>query len=210
MTQAHEKQDLPQREVKRDAILTAAVEVFLSVGFGATSMDSITQKAGVSKATVYSHFGNKQKLFGAIIKARCHDLLIPLQTSEIQSSDLELTLRRVADHFMDMVINESILALYRVVIAEASRFPELARVFYENGPGQTTENFAHYLSEQTERGQLEIPDPTRAAEQFFGLLIGYVHVRALLGILSHRDASDMENHITSAIETFLRAYRPRS
>ncbi len=203
-----EKQQLPQREMKRNAILTAAIEVFLSVGFSAASMDTIAQRAGVSKPTVYSHFGNKQKLFGAIIETQCHDLLIPLQASKIGANDLELTLHRIADHFMGLIMNESILALYRVVIAEAFHFPELAHVFYENGPGQTTQNFAHYLSEQTECGQLDIPDPTSAAEQFFSLLSGHVHIRALLGVESQSKALDMASHITNAIETFLRAYRP--
>ncbi|MDO9461574.1 MAG: TetR/AcrR family transcriptional regulator [Alphaproteobacteria bacterium] len=210
MAQTHEKQELPQRELKRKAILEAAVEVFLGAGFGLASMDTIAQRAGVSKATVYSHFGNKQKLFGAIIKAQCHDLFTPLQTSEIGGNNLELTLRRIADHFIRLIMNEQILALYRVVIAESSRFPEFAHIFYENGPGQTADNFAPYLSEQTERGLLDIADPRRAAEQFFSLLSGHVHIRALLGVESQFGAVDMDKHITSAIATFLRAYRPRS
>ena len=208
MTQTHKKLKLPQSELKRDAILTAAVDVFLGCGFGAASMDSIAQRAGVSKATVYSHFGNKEKLFGAIIKAQCHELLIPLQTADIASTDLELTLRKIADHFMSLVINKAILALYRVVISEASRFPELARAFYKNGPEQTTRNFAHYLAEQAAHGDLEISDPMRAAEQFFSLLSGHVHIRALLGVESGNEVEEMSNHITAAIETFLHTYRP--
>ena len=210
MTHDHDKQKLPQREVKRKAILSAAKELFLDVGFGAASMDAITQKAGVSKPTVYNHFGNKENLFGAIIKDRCHNLLSSLEESEVPSNDLELTLRKTAEHFLGLIMSEPVLALYRVVIAEASRFPELALVFYENGPGQTTENFARYLSEQSEQGKLDISNPTKAAEQFFSLLSGHVHMRALLGIASHGDAPDIENHITMAIETFLRANRPRS
>ncbi len=209
MMKAQKKQKLPQREVKRKAILTAAKELFLHDGFGAASMDAITQKAGVSKPTVYNHFGNKESLFGAIIKDQCHDLLASLKESEAPSNDLELTLRKTAEHFQGLIMSEPILALYRVVMAEAPRFPELAHVFYENGPGQTTENFANYLSEQSKHGKLDIPDPTRAAEQFFSLLSGHVHMRALLGIKSPGDSSKLEDHIANTIETFLRAYRPR-
>lgn len=210
MAQTQEKPDLPQREVKRKAILTAAVEVFLGAGFGLASMDAIAQRAGVSKATVYSHFGNKQKLFGAIIKALCHDLFTPLQTSETGANNLELTLRRIAEHFLCLIMDAQILALYRVVIAESCRFPEFAHIFYENGPGQTAENFAPYLCKQTELGHLDIADPRRAAEQFFSLLSGHVHTRALLGVESHIEAEEMDKHITSAVATFLRAYRPHS
>ena len=194
--------------MKRSVILKAATEVFLDVGFGAASMDVITKKAGVSKPTVYNHFGNKEKLFGAIIREQCHDLLFSLEDSEVPSNELELTLRKTAEHFLGLVMSEPILALYRVVIAEASRFPELAHVFYENGPEQTTENFAHYLCEQSEEGKLDISDYMRAAEQFFSLLSGHVHIRALLGIEPHNEA-EMENHINDTVDIFLQIYKRR-
>ena len=196
----------PRSEAKRQAILTAATEVFLDLGFGAASMDSVAQRAAVSKATVYKHFGSKEKLFGAIIESRCRALMSPLLTPEIRSNELEATLRAIADRFVDLIMDASALALYRVVIAEAPRFPELARVFYENGPEQAIGNLAGYLSEETERGHLVISDSVGAAEQFFSLLSGYVHVRALLGMGACRPTSDLTDHIAGVVRTFMRAF----
>ncbi len=205
--QQDSKKNKTQKERKQAAILTAATEVFLDVGFDAASMDVITQKAGVSKATVYSHFGNKQNLFGAIIKEQCQDLLVPLHDLEISSNDIDLTLQKIAGRFMDLSMKDSILALYRVIIAESSRFPKLARIFYENGPGQIADNLALFLTQQNENGQLDTPDSMRAAEQFFGLLMGYVHIRSLLGISSKNDKKNMDEHIASAVKTFLIAHK---
>jgi len=208
MARAESRLGRPRSAAKRRAILTAGTEIFLELGFGAASMDSVARRAAVSKATVYKHFGSKEKLFAAIIETRCRALISPLLTPEIRSNELEATLRAIADRFVELIMEESTLALYRVVIAEAPRFPELARVFYENGPERAIGSLADYLSEETARGHLEMSEATGAAEQFFSLLSGYVHVRALLGIGACRPSSDLNDHIAGVVGTFLRAFAP--
>lgn len=206
MVGTHGKPGRPRSEAKRCAILTAATEVFLELGFGAASMDSVAQRAEVSKATVYKHFGSKEMLFGALIRARCRETLSPLQIPETDANDLEATLRATARRFVGLIMDERAVSLYRVVVAEASRFPELARAFYENGPKQAIGSLADYLCEEAARGHLDIRDPTMAAEHFFSLLSGYVHVRALLGIGRCRQAADLDDHIAGAVDTFMRAF----
>ncbi len=206
--------DLPHRQRrarhKREAILEAATRVFLEAGYAGASMDAITREAGVSKATVYSHFAGKEALFGAIVEARSRDVLAPLLTTEIRSNEPAATLRAVGNRFLDLIMDGSALALHRLVIAEAVRFPELARVFYENGPERAIRSLASYLSEQAALGRLAIRDPIGAAEQFFSLLSGYVQARALLGIAPRSDGPDLKGHVSNAVETFLRAYaKPR-
>ncbi len=207
MTGKQSARGRPRSEEKRSAVLDAATEIFLERGFGAASMDAVAQRAGVSKATVYKHFGSKEQLFGAIVEARCRELLAPLVIPEIRENDPQSTLRAIAERFMDLILDDRALAFYRVVIAQSVRFPELARAFYENGPGRAIKSLADYLAEENARGRLAVSDPIRAAEQFFSLLSGYVHVRALLGMEPYRQAPDLDGHIAGAVETFLRAFK---
>jgi len=192
--------------LKRNAILDAATDIFLSTGYAAASMDAISQAAGVSKATVYNHFVGKEALFGAIIEAQCQTLLSPLMTSGIRTREPNVALRAIADRFIELVMSETALALYRVVMAEAPRFPELAHVFYDNGPAQAISGLAAYLSEQSDLGRLDISDATTAAEQFLSLLTGYPHVRTILGVTPSPRAQEISRHIASTVDVFLRAY----
>jgi hypothetical protein len=98
-------------------------------------------------------------------------------------------------------------AIYRIVVGESGRFPELGRVFYENGPRRVLERFADYLQDATERGVLNVPHPRVAAEQFFGLLHGADHLRRLLG-LDDPKAPDLDRIVDSAVDIFLKAYAP--
>ena len=194
-----------QTRLKHDAILDAATVVFLNGGYAQASMDAIALEAGVSKATVYSHFGGKEALFGAIIEAQCRELMSPLLITDLREGNPEDTLRAVADRFMELVMSETALALYRVVMAEAPRFPLLAQAFYENGPARAITSLAAYLSEQADLGRLGISDPATAAEQFFSLLTGYLHVRTVLGIAPSPGAPDLSQHIADTVDIFLRA-----
>ncbi len=210
MGRARDERRMPRSMAKRKAILAAATEMFLELGFGAASMDLIAKRAGVSKATVYKHFRGKEALFGAIIEARCRQLMAPLLTPEMRPNGLEATLLATANGFMDLLMDPAALALYRVVVAEAPRFPELARAFYENGPKRAIGSLADYLSREAAAGYFDIADPVRAAEQFFSLTSGYVHMRALLGIDVPRRGADVQEHVRRAVDTFLRAYGART
>ncbi len=194
---------------KRDEIIRAATKVFLAAGYNGASMDAITRESGVSKATIYSHFASKEALFGAIIREQCGNLMRPILQASARADTPEGTLRTISESFMTLMMSEIALALYRVAMAEAPRFPELARTFYKNGPEYAIHGLAGYLKEQAKLGRLDIPDAIVAAEQFFSLLTGYLHVRTVLGVTPSPDLPDMTEHIDCTIDTFLRAYTPR-
>jgi len=105
-----------------------------------------------------------------------------------------------------MLLAPSHLALHRTLVAEAPRFPDLAREIYLGGPAQAPGELAQYLAQATRRGALAVADPALAAEQFFGALCGHLHLRALL---SPRDApteTEIERAIDHAVRSFLRAH----
>jgi AcrR family transcriptional regulator len=193
------------RAPKHDAILDAARRVFLRAGYSA-SMDLVAAEAGVSKQTVYNHFGSKEGLLRAIVDRASRDLVEVLAERDGARADPVATLEAIARRFLDMLLAPSHVALHRMLVAEAPRFPDLAREIYLGGPAHAARELAHYLAQETRKGTLAVTDPTLAAEQFFGALCGHLHLRALL---SPRDApteAEIERAIGHAVSSFLGAH----
>ena len=157
---------------KRESILDAATRVFLDCGYGEASMDAVAREAGVAKQTIYSHFDGKDALFEAIVRDKCDRLLEPIRISEAGGSDVETALTRTARRFLEVVLAPEGMALFRALVAECGRFPNLAEAFYRSGPLLAAGNLADYLAELDRKGILAVDDPLRAARLFFALLRG--------------------------------------
>jgi AcrR family transcriptional regulator len=192
---------------KVQQIVEAARRLFMADGYGATSMDAIARAAGVSKATLYSHFTNKAELFAAIIGGECQRFAQLLWPPESETGDVRSVLLQVARAKVRFTGSAEPRALYRVVVGESGRFPELGRVFYDNGPRRVLERLAGYLRDAAARGVLAVPDPRLAAEQFFGMINGADQLRRLLAI-DDPAAPEIDAIVVSAVERFLRAYAP--
>ncbi len=199
----------PKDLEKRQAVLDAAQELFLTQGFTATSMDSIAQAAGVSKLTVYSHFGDKEGLFRAAIETHC-DANLPHVAFEFATNrDLRGQLLGIARGFRALIFGDKALALHRVLIAEAQPDSELARAFYAAGPCRTIEEFASFLRAATAAGRLQVDDATAAAGQFFAMLKGESHFCRLIGLPSSLDAGAIDGLVADVVDMFMRAYAPK-
>lgn len=194
---------------KRAAILEAAATVFLEAGVEAASMDEIARRARVSKATVYSHFDGKHALLRAIVHGRCRGLMPAMDSAEFAALAPAQALTLVGRRLLDMMFAPDAVALYRVVLVEAARAPELARAFYENGPDRVARELADYLRVQHAAGRLRAPDPRLAAEQFLGAVLCQSHLRQLLSIATPpQDAAARSAQVQAAVALFLAATRP--
>jgi TetR/AcrR family transcriptional repressor of mexJK operon len=193
---------------KHDDILRAATEAFLEAGYERASMDEIAAKAAVSKATVYSHFRNKEALFEAIIRELCQRLVTPLRLGESERADPAATLTAFARSYVEVLLDPASLALHRLLVAEATRNRDLAGMSYRVGGGQAVRGLAEYLAQETAKGSLSVKDPIVAAEQLFGMLNGHLQVRALLHVEPRPAPDTLDRFVVTAVETFLRAYRP--
>jgi len=190
-------------------VLDAAQQLFLSQGYAATSMDAIAQAAGVSKLTVYSHFGDKEGLFRAAIETHC-EATLPHVAFEYQvDRDLRLQLLAIARGFRALMFSAEALALHRVLIAEAQSDGDLARAFYAAGPCRTIEEFAGFLRGAHAAQRLDVADPHAAASQFFAMLKGESHLCRLIGLPSALDAAGIAHQIDGIVDMFLRAYSPQ-
>lgn len=195
---------------KYRAILDAARTLFLRQGYDGTSMDEVASLAAVSKQTVYKHFADKQGLFSAIItgdisatESLTHDMVAALGDSE----DLEADLRGFARRHVAEVIQPRVIQLRRTVIAEADRFPELARTWFSNGPEQAEAAFAEQFRRLTQRGLLRVDDAVLAAQHFNWLLLSIPLNKAMFhGSDTTFAATELERYADEGVRVFLAAY----
>ncbi|MBV8616502.1 MAG: TetR/AcrR family transcriptional regulator [Acetobacteraceae bacterium] len=196
---------------KRQLILDAAAILFTAHGYGAVSMDAIARSAGVSKATLYAHFGSKDQLFATIITEACHAMFDWPGAMSADGADLRTALIALGQRVLRFFLEDGTLALYRVVVAESARFPELGRAFYESGPATGRRLLGAWLAEQAGAGRLRVPDPPLAAEQFVALLRAGLYFRATLGVPPAPTQAEIDTTVAAAVDIFLAAYaHPRA
>jgi TetR/AcrR family transcriptional regulator, mexJK operon transcriptional repressor len=200
----------PRSVRKREAILDAATQVFLAEGFAGASMDAIAAAAGVSKPTVYNHFADKQQLFGQIVKDMIEGITEPFYDQLLNltdSDDLEKHLREVACRLLTAVMKPPNLQLRRLVIGEASRFPELGHAYETQGPGRAISALTIAFERLAERGALRTDDPALAAAHFNWLAVSIPLNHAMLaGDDRPSGRTTLRRYADSAVRVFLAAY----
>ena len=195
------------RITKRDLILNTARDLFLAHGFEGTSIDQIAEAAGVSRQTIYNNFDGKEALFRALAGVLADHVLEPLLSDDLEVGDVESTLTALAERALSLMVLPTTLALHRLVVTEAVKFPEVARQIYEGGAERAARALAAYLGRQAARGTLAVADAELAAEHFFGMLAGHRQYRALLGVREPGRPS-LADRTAETVRAFLRAYRP--
>ncbi len=192
---------------KRHQILTGAAIVFAADGYEGASMARIAAVAGVSKGTLYNHFDSKAALFTAYVSEKCQQTLARVFDGANHDGDPAKVLHGIGKRMVQMMLSDVGLAIYRVVIAEATKFPDLARAFFESGPARAIAFMADWLAEETSRGRLNVPDPAFAAEQFFNLCQTRLVLRRKLEMLPDPPEADIDRVVEASISMFLRSYR---
>jgi TetR/AcrR family transcriptional regulator, mexJK operon transcriptional repressor len=197
------------------AIMEAATALFLRDGYRNTSMDQVAADAAVSKQTVYKHFADKDQLFREIVlgvtsnsEAIITDLTSVLRNSEIDSvADLRTVLTDLARRYIDGVLQPNVLSLRRLIIAEAERFPDLARTYFEQAPSRGIDVIADALRTYERRGLLDLGDARLAAAQFAYLVLGIPQDRAQFCPQQRPSPAERDRLATEAVRVFLAAYQ---
>ena len=192
-------------QMRRDTILQAGVDVFLEYGYVSASVDEIVRRAGGSKRTVYKYFGNKEELFAAIIASLSSQMLSPLGAAIDSDSDFQKTLEKLGKAYLDVLLREDSLAIFRTVVSEGVRFPELAKTFFLNGPNAAVARLSGYLEQQVDNGSLKLDDTNAAARQYFGMIRSDLHMRAALG-LELPSEDEINREVNRAVAMFVREY----
>ncbi len=197
---------------KREAILTAAGDVFLRNGYMGASMDEVASLAGVSKQTVYKHFASKDRLFTALIEGsvgQIDDMMRAAVDALRETGNLDADLEALAQRFIRLTIRPDVMRLRRLVIAEADRFPEIGQTFYTQGPQRVTDSLSGCFAHLTRRGLLQVDEPGLAAYQFCWLVLSIPWNQVLFcGSGQLPTDKELQHYASAGVRTFLRAHRP--
>jgi TetR/AcrR family transcriptional regulator, mexJK operon transcriptional repressor len=191
---------------KTQQILRSACEVFLAQGYEGSSVDDIVRRAGVSKPTLYARFPEKRALFIAVVQTVCAEEASRVFELPPATCDLRAALIAVGINYLSLVLSPFAQRMYRMVISEAERIPEVGRVFYESGPLLGSQRVAALLEGAIARGELVVEDPLLAAQQFIELCRSGLLYKVYFGLQESATGQEIEKAATAAAGTFLAAY----
>ncbi|MDE4133456.1 TetR/AcrR family transcriptional regulator [Phaeobacter sp. QD34_3] len=191
---------------KFDQVLTGAREVFMADGFEGASVDDIARAAEVSKATLYSYFPDKRLLFLEVIRNECaRQADAPMDLSGACCTPRDV-LTAAGGHILSVSLSEFGRRMFRICVAEADRFPDLGRQFYESGPMVVRARLREYLRDAVGRGELQIEDFDLAADQFAELCRADLVPRLVFNIDTDFSQEERARVIAGAVEMFLARY----
>lgn len=195
---------------KRAEIVAAARKVFTTHGYLGASMDAVAAGAGASKRTVYQYFADKEELFAtAVLETvdRGYEYFRPRILALARTDDLEAALRQHARATLAGIMNPEILQMRRLVMAEADRFPDVGREYFERSWGRTVGLLAETLARLTERGLLNVDDPERAAYLFTWTVVSIPLQRtAFMGNAATYTTEELDEIADEGARVFLAAY----
>jgi TetR/AcrR family transcriptional repressor of mexJK operon len=195
------------------AIREAAAALFLERGYQGTSLDQIAAAAKVSKQTIYTHFANKEELFADLVLGnaeRVDEFVATMLRTFNAASDTESGLRELARLYIRFLVRPEVLRLRRLVIAEAGRYPALARTYYERVPQRVYSALAALFHDLSDQGRLQLEDPLVAAHHFAWLTIGsHLDHGMFFDPITTNAAADLDRSADAAVRVFLAAYAPQ-
>jgi TetR/AcrR family transcriptional regulator, mexJK operon transcriptional repressor len=197
---------------KRRAILEAATDVFLRSGYLGTNMDDIAALSEVSKQTVYKHFESKEALFVEIVSSMTTEAgdSVHTEIDMAEGADIGEYLLDYAYRQLSIVLTPRVMQLRRLVIGEVGRFPELAKVLYEQGPQRALGALEATFVRLARRGELRIEDPRLAASQFNWLIMSApLNLAMLLGDQAIPGPAELRRHAEEGVRAFLAIYGTR-
>ena len=187
-------------------ILNAAQKLFFQHGFDETSLEMIINEAGGSRRSIYNEFGNKQGLLMAVIQRQ-----VSLQAKTLTSIDRDLcpkeALNDVCFRFVKGMLSVTIRSLFRLVVQQTVKLPELGEIIYQKGPMAGVIPLADYLAYLVEQKVLLIEDCHFSAQMLLKMAEGPLDIKTLL--LPHKDVSDNEikEQVHKAVGMFLKAHQ---
>jgi TetR/AcrR family transcriptional regulator, mexJK operon transcriptional repressor len=190
-----------------DRILDVAADLFLTEGYGATSIEAVAQRARISKRTFYHRFPDKAALFDAVLRRIIQGIRPPPDTPLFEGGDIGEVLRRLARLVVRASVAPMTLALTRLMLTEAQRFPELAAIVAREGSrGDAVRQITALLERESRAGRLAIDRPEFAAEQFLALLMTVPQRRAS-GLGTPMTGAELDVWADDCVNLFLNGCR---
>ena len=197
-----------QAERLGERIVDAATYLFLSQGYGATSIEAVAQRARISKRTFYHRFDDKPALFVAVVHRIIDRLRSPADVERLVG-DVQEVLQRLARFILRAALLPEAVALNRMLVAESARFPKLAAVVTERGVTDEAIRFiAGILDREVRAGNLALDNPTLAAQQLLYMIIALPQRRAM-GFGAPMTSAELDAWAHDVVKLFLNGARGR-
>ncbi len=193
-----------------ERILDAATAMFLQHGFGGASLERIAEAAGAGKATLYSRYSGKEALFSEVVRRNCErSLRLVFETP--QSAALAQRLTLVTQTLVTRLLSDEVIALIRMVVADAPRFPTLAKLTSDAGRSRAIEAVATIIADHA--GRTFEPQARAAnkrhsrtlATQILDAIVSPMLMRALMGENLDEVRGDIRSHVKQTIALFVAA-----
>ena len=191
---------------KRRELLTTAADMFLARGYDSVTLDEIVAEVGGSKSNVYKHFKGKEGLFIAALQNLSSEISRAILASEGFSLPLHQALTMIGQAFYKSVLHPRAIALQRLAIAESNRFPQVAQMWFDQGPHIFYEAMTKFCEERQARGELRACDTREAAILFHDMMAFDLPQQLLLGIMRPPKASVVEAKVRSVVDAFLNGF----
>jgi AcrR family transcriptional regulator len=191
----------------QDRILGAAFKAFTEDGYAETSTLEIARRAKISKRDLYANFSSKHAVLIACIKSRAERMRLPpdLPTPRTRQM-LASTLTSFASNLVREVSHPSVIATFRLAIAEATRSPEIAQALDIAGRDATRSALAELLASAQSTGLIGPGEPVMMAAQYLGLLWEGLMVGLLLGVAATPTPAEAERQATKATKAFMQLH----
>lgn len=197
----------PKDAAKRKDIILAARRLFLQNGFHRTSMDALAKQACVSKATLYSHFEDKDALYRALIRDKLATYKVD-DFTDMLNWDVATDLQTIGEHMLDLIFDPEALDMLRMVIAEGRTGSGVAAMFQEVGPQRVLDQISDYLARQKARGTTYIGDVEADTKLFASLIVDHATMMfALMGVAEGLDKAGRKRHTRQAVARFIKLKR---
>ncbi|WP_039853285.1 TetR/AcrR family transcriptional regulator [Magnetospirillum fulvum] len=187
---------------RRQAMLDAARELFLEKGFECTSLSDIVERSKGSRSTLYDQFGSKDGLLRALVEDISSTVWELLGDEPGPGTFCETGLIELGGRFVRAALAPDNIAIYRILVAEGHRVPEIAELFFDTGP-RTLE---HRLAERFRAAlpaHVEVGSAEAIAQIYLGAMLGDLHVRQVLGLVPHWSDEQIDSHVRTAVKIFL-------
>jgi len=190
-----------EAERRHRALLKTATRLFLKSGWDGTSIDEISRQSGIAKRFIYARYADKAALFVGALQRFIEEHAGALQFSERMPKDIDQGLYALGKRMLDLALRPEALTFHRLFIAEAHRFPRLARLFVEHNRHRGLGDIEQTLRGYADRGEIELGDPQIRAEQFFILVVGVPQRMAIL--IGRAAPAEEDRRLRAAVRLFL-------
>ncbi|MBW8733934.1 MAG: TetR/AcrR family transcriptional regulator [Asticcacaulis sp.] len=197
----------PVNEALGQTIVDAACELFLELGFQATTMDKVAQRARISKLSIYRHFENKEALFSAAIADRCRQFA-PQSLFEGVEGSAEDQLLAVGKSLLRLLLSPEVRNVETMIMADKTNQKSLSKLYYDAGPARFVHQIATLLHQLDAKAVLRVPDPAQSAHLFGALFKGsHLLIIAPFDEARAQDEGEIDSYCRSAVALFIAAHR---